>query len=171
MTPDPPRLSVADVAALFTEAGYPVTSSTVSWYVSNSVPDPDGRRQPRSRRYADNPIPMPLRDDRGRPYWQPEPGQTLDDVKAALLAWRRSLPGRGAGGGRPYADGTPPVHRLSGIDPDAHRAVCEHCGPVKVIRTSVASGKWRCQHAHSAHIRAHQERRRQLPSARPSTEE
>lgn len=40
------------------------------------------------------------------------------------------------------------VHRLSGVNPEARRAICANCGPVHVA--SKGPGRWRCAKAHRA---------------------
>ena len=48
------------------------------------------------------------------------------------------------------------VHRLSDIDPIAQTATCAHCGPVRVSRLKLKSGKpsWRCRTAKYANFGA-----------------
>lgn len=90
----------------------PLAEKTVYSYLKHSQPAKPGRRQ--KRRYADNPMPLPvyLNDDgepvdqeRGRrgqqPIWLPGEGETLAEMERQIRAWWHSRPGPGVGGGRP----------------------------------------------------------------------
>lgn len=122
MTTQRPFFRVRDIARMWGEeraraagrdvaTAEPVAEETVYSYLKHSQPPKPGRK---SRRYAENPMPLPtyLNDDgdpvdpqRGRrgqqPIWLPAEGQTLEELEHELRGWWHSRPGPGVGGGRP----------------------------------------------------------------------
>lgn len=112
--PDPRRgyLLAAHVAALFTAVDRErnpdapeISPATVLDAVRKSRP---------GQRYASRPLRAPtgyvglppgqvpaFRSGLAVPYWAPGPRETLGYVEDQLAHWRRGMPGRGAGGGRP----------------------------------------------------------------------
>lgn len=93
MNPEKPKLFRDDVARAWSEAiGWDVSPETVSRYVRHSRPaDPTTGRP--AGRYADEPIRMPKY--RGNvPFWEPADDETIEDVKAELVDWWMSRPGR-----------------------------------------------------------------------------
>ncbi|MER7331711.1 MULTISPECIES: hypothetical protein [unclassified Micromonospora] len=118
--PDPRRgyLLAAHVAALFTAVDRennpdaPVISpATVLDAVRKSRPG--GRYAHRPLRPPSGYVGLPpgqvpeFRSGSAVPYWAPwADGETLADVEAELIAWRRGMTGRGVGGGRPRKTGT-----------------------------------------------------------------
>ena len=103
--PDPHRgyLLTEHVAALLSAHGPgPVSQATVMDYVRQSRPG--GRYETRPLRAPSGhfgPGGASVEPTRGRPFWAPGEGETLAQVEAELVAWRKGMPGRGAGGGRP----------------------------------------------------------------------
>ncbi len=83
----------------------PYTESTVRGWVNQSYPGP--KRKSRAV-YVEHPIPKPqdvtVVGYRGTVWaWVPDNGETMEQLKARLIAWYDGpgRPGQGAGGGRP----------------------------------------------------------------------
>lgn len=113
--PDPRAgyLLAVHVAALFEEADRErpgvalqgISPVTVLAAVRKSKP---------GGRYASRPMRLPsgyIGGDPvkggGAPFWAPGEGETLADVEGGLVAWRKGMPGRGVGGGRPRKSDAP----------------------------------------------------------------
>lgn len=95
------RFTLADVARMWTEERArqkgmdptevrPVTAKTVSANIAWSRPAAPGRPP---NRYQNNPMPLPRYPEPDKPiqgqhpYWEPEPGETIEDLERRIRDW------------------------------------------------------------------------------------
>lgn len=98
MNPTLPFLTMADVAALLG-----VRPKTVGQILFRSKP---------GNMYASRPFPAPIHNG-NRPIWVPAPGETMDQLRGRIVAWKTETSGAGPRAGR--KPGKPQTVRRLGL--------------------------------------------------------